>query len=157
MVKHMLSQGGDVAVKDGRGCTPLHAAARNTSEHAVKITKLLVKHGADVNVKDDDGHAPVYYAQTNPTVNSAEMAKRLAEQGAAANVNSNAGMQLPLSVLPARLPRVTAAWYAWQAFHAPSAICPDTVLSFDEHCDYHTNLGGLRDGVVVSAFWCISY
>ena len=46
----------------GRGCMPLHVAAKNKEE---EVAKLLISYGADVNAQDETGKTPIFYATEN--------------------------------------------------------------------------------------------
>jgi hypothetical protein len=50
-------------VKDKRGFTPLHYAARGGRN---EIAELLISKGADVNAKNDEGKTPLDRAKYKP-------------------------------------------------------------------------------------------
>ena len=59
IVQYLIDQGADVNAKDDTGNTPLHRAAANGNNEAVKF---LVSRGADVNAKSSNSGTPLHLA-----------------------------------------------------------------------------------------------
>lgn len=84
-------QQADVNVKDSRGETPLHYAARYTGKD---LAEMLLAHKVNVNAKDDTGRTPLFDAVEKGMT---EVAEPLLNHGADANAQTADG-QRPLFV-----------------------------------------------------------
>ena len=58
-IESIRARGADLYVKDTDNSTVLHYAARNESEHALDIIKLLIDGGMDPNATDSRGTTPL--------------------------------------------------------------------------------------------------
>jgi len=82
-VKHLLSKGTDINVRENNGATPLLIAARNGQE---EIVKLLIAKDADVNAKNKEGNTPLIAAVRN---GHKEIAELLIAKGADINAKGS--------------------------------------------------------------------
>lgn len=62
IIEFLLARGADVNIRDPRGETPLHVAARK-GEGERKVIEMLVEHGADINARNARGETPLALAQ----------------------------------------------------------------------------------------------
>lgn len=77
-----------VDVKDDRGATPLHLAAKYIKKQMIE---LLISKDADVNAKDITGETPLHYATFSTLKNKKEMVELLISKGADPNAKNDRG------------------------------------------------------------------
>jgi ankyrin repeat protein len=75
LVQFFLSHGAKADVRDRRGETPLHEAARTGN---VEMVQSLLSHGADVNARTVRGETPVIWARKYGHPELAAMLEKLA-------------------------------------------------------------------------------
>jgi len=85
-VVQMISSLKDVNVRDEKGFTPLHYAAR---EGHVDLVKLLMSYGADLNARNEDEWTPLHKASLHGHV---EVIKLLLAGGADVNAADPIGI-----------------------------------------------------------------
>jgi ankyrin repeat protein len=86
-VRQTLARGGNPALADTFGMTPLHVAAMNWSAQP-EMVRLLLARGADVHARDHSGRTPLFGAAARGDTVSVGM---LLDQGAKADVKSDDG------------------------------------------------------------------
>gem|GEM_PF-988344 len=88
-LQRILRLGGDVNARDSRGYAPLHWAARNGFESAIRT---LVQLGADVNARDPERFlTPLHLAAEAAEFNTESAMRILAELGADVNARDSRG------------------------------------------------------------------
>ncbi len=78
----LVNRGGNVAAKDGKGRTLLHAAAGGCQAGGVMLDYLLGK-GLAIDARDDEGRTPLAIAETSDClIGGSPMAGPLRRRGA---------------------------------------------------------------------------
>ena len=106
-VRGILAQGADVNVRNYKGQTALHCAAK---AGFVEIGRELLAHGANVDSLDKDDETPLFYTLRSTiknTENLTEMARLLLDHGANTQIANRKG-QTPESV--AKRKRNSSVW-----------------------------------------------
>ena len=68
LVSQLIQHGDDIHAKDIDGETPLHYAAKQNSENAVAMARLLLNAGADIHDQDGHGMTPFMIAAASSHV-----------------------------------------------------------------------------------------
>jgi ankyrin repeat protein len=87
-VRPLLDRGAPVDIRDYKGKTALHRAAKAGFQ---KITRLLIERGADLEAVDQDGETPIFEAVRHGRL---EATRLLLEHGASPHVENGKGTTL---------------------------------------------------------------
>ncbi|PIE98156.1 MAG: hypothetical protein CR988_04285 [Treponema sp.] len=90
----------NIAVRDSKGCTPLHIAVQNNA--GLDIIKYLLSHKAEVNTRDKDGNTPLHFTVIN---NNKDLGEALLNAGADifyTNVNGDSPLKLSYTLREGR-------------------------------------------------------
>jgi ankyrin repeat protein len=93
VVTLLIAKGARADVKDAKGVTPLHEAARGYKTE--EVIRLLVENGADVKAADENGSTPLHCAAESP--NGKDIALLLIEMGADVDAKDKNG-RTPLAL-----------------------------------------------------------
>ena len=81
-VKFLISKGANVNARDGKGDTPLHAAAFTSYGSPLDIARILVEHGGDIDARNKAGLTVLdVYQRFRWQVTSAFLASKGAKKG----------------------------------------------------------------------------